>query len=288
MGEVGTVYEIISYFFIYAFLGWCCEVIFAAVKEGRFVNRGFLNGPVCPIYGFGVITVLMILWGVKDNFVLLFFGSVLLTSVLEYVTGYILEKFFHMRWWDYSSEHFNIKGYVCLKFSILWGLVCLIVVDIVHPAIENLVLHLPVRLTVVLLCVLTFAMLADAIITAIGISNTNKYLKLLSSTGIRLRKLSDTLGENLFNNTINIVQKSDAIKENLDERYEKTKHELEEQRAAVQAKFNELKSRKPLTARRIFAAFPDLSALEKNITMIKNARLEKRTSEEKEKNNEED
>ena len=92
----------------------------------------------------------------------------------------------------------------------------------------------------------------------------------------------------LFNNTINIVQKSDAIKENLDERYEKTKHELEEQRAAVQAKFNELKSRKPLTARRIFAAFPDLSALEKNITMIKNARLEKRTSEEKEKNNAED
>ena len=188
MGEVGTVYEIISYFFIYAFLGWCCEVIFAAVKEGRFVNRGFLNGPVCPIYGFGVITVLMILWGVKDNFVLLFFGSVLLTSVLEYVTGYILEKFFHMRWWDYSSEHFNIKGYVCLKFSILWGLACLIVVDIVHPAIENLVLHLPVRLTVVLLCVLTFAMLADAIITAIGISNTNKYLKLLSSTGIRRGK----------------------------------------------------------------------------------------------------
>ena len=92
----------------------------------------------------------------------------------------------------------------------------------------------------------------------------------------------------MFNNTINIVQKSDAIKENLDERYEKTKHELEEQRAAVQAKFNELKSRKPLTARRIFAAFPDLSALEKNITMIKNARLEKRTSEAKEKNNEED
>ena len=288
MGEVGTVYEIISYFFIYAFLGWCCEVIFAAVKEGRFVNRGFLNGPACPIYGFGVITVLMILWGVKDNFVLLFFGSVLLTSVLEYVTGYILEKFFHMRWWDYSSEHFNIKGYVCLKFSILWGLACLIVVDIVHPAIENLVLHLPVRLTVVLLCVLTFALLADVIITAIGISNTNKYLKLLSSTGIRLRKLSDTLGENLFSNTINIVQKGDAIKENLDEKYEKTKHELEEQRAAVQAKFNELKSRKPLTARRIFAAFPDLSALEKNITMIKNARLEKRTSEEKEKNNEED
>ena len=231
----------------------------------------------------------MIFWrGVKDNFVLLFFGSVLLTSVLEYATGYILEKFFHMRWWDYSSEHFSIKGYVCLKFSILWGLACLIVVDIVHPAIENLVLHLPVRLTVVLLCVLTFALLADVIITAIGISNTNKYLKLLSSTGIRLRKLSDTLGENLFNNTINIVQKGDAIKENLDERYEKTKQELEEQRAVVQAKFNELKSRKPLTAKRIFAAFPDLSALEKNITMIKNARLEKSTSEEKEKNNEED
>lgn len=95
-------------FFVYAFLGWCTEVGYAALRTGRFVNRGFLNGPVCPIYGFGVIIVLWVLEPLAEHILLLFLGSVVLTSALEWVTGLVLEKLFHQRWWDYSDEPFNV------------------------------------------------------------------------------------------------------------------------------------------------------------------------------------
>jgi uncharacterized membrane protein len=87
------------YFFANAFLGWCAEVVFAALKNGRFVNRGFLNGPVCPIYGFGLVAVLWGLEPIRNNLLLLYLGSVVLTTVLELATGYLMEKLFHQRWW---------------------------------------------------------------------------------------------------------------------------------------------------------------------------------------------
>ena len=92
-------HELVLLFFIYAALGWACEVAFAAGKEGKFINRGFLNGPVCPIYGFGVLGVVLTLAPVKDNVMLLYVGSFLLTSAIEFLTGFVLEKLFHARWW---------------------------------------------------------------------------------------------------------------------------------------------------------------------------------------------
>ena len=94
------------YFVIYAFLGWCCEVIFAALKTGKFVNRGFLNGPVCPVYGFGMLLVIgmqVFLLGSSDNIFTLFAGSFVLTSAIEFLTGFVLERVFHDKWWDYSD-----------------------------------------------------------------------------------------------------------------------------------------------------------------------------------------
>ena len=120
-----NIYQALWIFIIYAFLGWCSEVAFAAVNKGKFVNRGFLNGPVCPIYGVGMLIVVLCLWSLRDRPLLLFLGSALLTTALEFVTGFVLEKFFHDKWWDYSDMPFNIKGYVCLKFTVvgLGGLV---------------------------------------------------------------------------------------------------------------------------------------------------------------------
>ena len=107
-----TIYNIMWYFFIYAFLGWCTEVSFFAVKTGKFVNRGFLNGPVCPVYGFGLVIIIMALTPLKDNLLLLFVGSVVITSSLEFLTGWALEKIFHTRWWDYTNNKFNLHGYI--------------------------------------------------------------------------------------------------------------------------------------------------------------------------------
>ena len=140
-----TLEETLWLFLIYAFLGWCTEVAFAAVTRGKFVNRGMANGPICPIYGFGVLAVLFCRQPFRGNFFLLFLGSVVVTSLLELVTGWALEKFFHDKWWDYSNEPFNIKGYICLEFSIIWGLACVLVVDVIHPMIRKLVDLIPVK-----------------------------------------------------------------------------------------------------------------------------------------------
>ena len=135
--------DYIWYFFIYAVLGWCAEVIFAAVNTGKFVNRGFLNGPLCPMYGVGVAVIVFCLSPLEDNVWLTFLAAVVLTSGLEWITGFVLEKLFHQRWWDYSGLPFNIGGYICLKFSLAWGLACLLILKVIHPGIAALVHHIP-------------------------------------------------------------------------------------------------------------------------------------------------
>ena len=116
-----SVYQLLGLFLVYSFLGWCVEVTFVAVTLGQVVNRGFLNGPVCPIYGVGMLGVLLLLEPISDNILLLFFGGMLLCTAVELVGGWILEKVFHTRWWDYTDQPFNLKGYVCLGFSLMWG-----------------------------------------------------------------------------------------------------------------------------------------------------------------------
>ena len=95
------VLEYALYFFIYAILGWCVEVIHAALKRGKFENRGFLNGCWCPIYGAGVVLVLLSLTPININVFVLFIASLILTSVLEFIVGFIIEKLFKTKWWDY-------------------------------------------------------------------------------------------------------------------------------------------------------------------------------------------
>ena len=101
-------------FVLYAFIGWCTKVVYTAVTLGRFVNRGFLNEPVCPIYGFGMLLVIFCLSPLQNNLLLFFVGAILLTSALEWITGFILEKVFRAKWWDYSDSPFNLNGYICL------------------------------------------------------------------------------------------------------------------------------------------------------------------------------
>ena len=111
-------------FAAYAVMGWMAEVVFFTLKTGKFVNRGFLNGPLCPLYGFGVTGVVIIFSPIKDNVVLLFIGSMIFCTVIEYITGVILEKLFHDTWWDYSDQPFQLFGQICLPFVIIFSGLC--------------------------------------------------------------------------------------------------------------------------------------------------------------------
>ena len=110
-------------FIIYAFLGWVMECTLGIIEKRKFVNRGFLIGPYCPIYGVGVVGVTLLLSRFSNNVVLLFILSTILCGVLEYFTSYIMEKIFHARWWDYTTTKFNINGRICLETLLPFGII---------------------------------------------------------------------------------------------------------------------------------------------------------------------
>lgn len=208
-------YQFLWIFFIYAFLGWCTEVSYAALMTGRFVNRGFLNGPVCPIYGFGVVIVMACLEPLRDNLLILFLGSILLTSLLEWVTGFVLEKIFHQRWWDYSKEPFNLGGYICLRFSIGWGLACVFVSEILHPTVLLLIRLIPRPVGWVLLGVFGAAMAVDLVATVSTITKLNRRLSQIDELASRIKDASNEFGENLADRVLDAAEKGSDLRENL-------------------------------------------------------------------------
>lgn len=192
---------IAAFFMFYATAGWCVEVIYKTTSTGKFVNRGFLNGPLCPIYGVGVIGVILCLSPIKDNLLLLYISSVGLTTLLEFVTGLILEKVFHQKWWDYKNEPFNIKGYVCLKFSLLWGLACVFVMRIIQPLIMIAIERIPENVGNAIMYVYYGLMIADMIVTIAALSKITLHLKIANDIDALLNRVSEAIGSRLTDGT---------------------------------------------------------------------------------------
>lgn len=248
-----NIYQAVWIFIIYAFLGWCSEVAFAAVNKGKFVNRGFLNGPVCPIYGVGMLIVVLCLWNLRDRPLLLFLGSALLTTALEFVTGFVLERFFHDKWWDYSDMPFNIKGYVCLKFTILWGLAASFIIGAIHRFIYMLIEKTPFVLGAILLAVFSAAFIADFTVTLTALVKLPKKLKAMAEAERALRAVSDKIGENISDTTIAAKEKGEALAEENKPRLEELKVEYEKKKKEFSAMLE-----RNFVQRRIFKAFPNL------------------------------
>ena len=190
---------------------------YAALVTGKFVNRGFLNGPVCPIYGFGVVIVLAGLTPLEDNLPLLFLGSVLLTSGLEWLPGFVLEKLFHQRWWDYSDQPFNLSGYICLRFSLAWGFACLFVVKLLHPTVLLFIRLIPKTLGIALLAGIGVVMAVDLAATVSAIAKLNRRLAQIDELAARIKDASNEFGENLADRVLDAAERGADWKEDLDE-----------------------------------------------------------------------
>ena len=205
-----TFAQLAMFFFIYGFLGWCVEVAFAAVKESRFVNRGFLNGPICPIYGFGVVSVVLLLRPLAHSLPLLFLGAVAVTTLIELLTGFLLEKLFHARWWDYSPRKFNIGGYVCPLFSLIWGAACVVVVRLIHPAVDHVVRLLPDAALYTALGALFAVLAIDLAATVATIHRLGQRLKRLNDLASEIHALSDELGRAISGGALSAKRKAEA------------------------------------------------------------------------------
>lgn len=209
-----TYFQILSFFILYSFLGWVTEVVFHAVVVGKILNRGFLNGPVCPVYGFGMISVLAVSNAAEESGILVlrsdetnvvsilivFLGGMVLATSVELIAGWLLDVCFHMRWWDYSDKPFNFHGYICLSFSVMWGVGITLIVYVLHPMIEKMEsIASPGRYGWFILGFFYVVLIADAIVTVAVIIGLNKRLKELDrirkSMLVISDKLSETIGE---------------------------------------------------------------------------------------------
>ena len=204
-----SLYQTLAYFLIYSCLGWCLEVVYAAVTTGKLVNRGFLNGPVCPIYGFGMVIVLYVLTPLVDNTLLLYLGGVILPSALELVGGWALYKLYRTRWWDYSDRPFNIGGYICLEFCLLWGVGTLVIMRIVHPIVAGFAALIPPLVGVILMCALYTVYAADVVATAIAASTLADTLDTMEKLGDSIHAVSDAMTELLGTTAMTADQKMD-------------------------------------------------------------------------------
>lgn len=285
------IYDLLMYFMIYSFLGWCLEVVYHAVSKGIVVNRGFLNGPVCPIYGVTMICIFAMVHfiGTSEsghlsddmtsvNAFYIFLGGMVLSTLMELVGGFLLDKLFHARWWDYSNKPFNFHGYICPEFSILWGLAILMVVRILQPQVATMThAGLPHKPGWIIMGIFYALLLADFIVSVSIMAGLNKKIAELDNVRKEMRRFSDGLTEKLAEGGIYTAQHVDEariqgalaeaeIKEDLEERAEKHENEAFQRYLELEKRQQELHDylvekanhHKVAGIGRLLRAFPDM------------------------------
>lgn len=145
----------------YSFGGWMIESAVCSLYESKPVNRGFLKGPVCPVYGFGALITIAFLYGRTDRIFLIFFGGMALDCAVEYVTAVLLDKLFHAKWWDYSDQRFNFQGRICLSCGLAFGFLSVLLVKCIHPVVAGWTYSVPDQIRVFLALVIFAIIEAD-------------------------------------------------------------------------------------------------------------------------------
>lgn len=254
-------------FFLYSTLGWLCECIYCSVPAKKFINRGFLAGPYCPIYGCGALIVIHLLEPFSKSPITVFLLGILFTSTLEYITSYSMEKLFHTKWWDYSTYRFHINGRVCLKNSLLFGVLCLVVLYGIHPLLMDILNLIPYSLRTILALSFSLIFLYDLFTTTQALLRRNKEFLEIEAC---LRELAEDFKKANLNplkegyaeslrNVLDSTNADEMLKKHLDALRSRM-HILQELRAKTQERLSrafptriEAKSR--MTAEKLIAIF---------------------------------
>jgi len=270
-------YYIFYLFVLYSFFGWIYESSFVSIQKKSFVNRGFLYGPMIPIYGMGALLINLMFWEYRDHYFLVFLGGTCLATILEYVTSLFMELLFHTRWWDYSNYRFNLQGRVCLMVSLFWGVLTLLMLHVFQPGIDILILKIPRRTGEILGYVIIPLITADIIVTAVYTKKFEHLLVKLHNLRqdmiayIESTKIYET-GEELMEKLSSLKMMGmftefrlfvDAKVHNVWENKQNNKSELKELRPDIEIKMKEffkqyqdLKTRKAHI--RLLKAFPSM------------------------------
>ena len=202
--------DIWIYFITYSFLGWIMESIFRSVCEKKLINTGFLRGPFCPIYGIGAIIMILFLKNFSNNLILLFFISIIVFTIWEYLVGVVLEKLFHTKYWDYSDNKFNFQGRICLMNSIFWGILGVVFIQYIHPFIENIIEKVDIRLLTYIYSIIGIVMLIDAITSIIKVKNIKVTLEKIEELNKeikeKLKEITEEGKTDILENIQNLVE----------------------------------------------------------------------------------
>ncbi len=204
-----TFIEWVSFFYIYCFFGWCIESAIVSVSERRFVNRGFLHLPLLPLYGFGALSILLATCRFLDKPLLVYIVGMAAATVLEYFTGWLMETLFKTRYWDYSEEQWNLHGRICVKSSLFWGALSLLLSYGIHPLIAEPLQSLPRLLLIICCSILTVAMVIDTVISGKAALDVNKVLEAVANAKAEIEELRAQIKEDI---------ESDRLKEQLTRR----------------------------------------------------------------------
>ena len=237
---------LLLYFFLYACLGWILETTYCSVVERRFVVRGFLYGPICPIYGVGVL--MMICWfsPFLSHPLLFYVLATVCMSALEYSVGWFLEAATHIKYWDYSHFRFNLHGRICLWVCLLWGALAYLMLFWVHPFVSGWVLRIPLPLRRGAAGLLSLLLVLDAALTIRDLALMSKVLARLSQAGEELR-LQLALGRAQLNDRLESIL--DAAPGTLDEAAER-----------LRARYADLLAKAERRTRRFLASYSHMSS----------------------------
>lgn len=239
-------------FYAYCFLGWCFESTVVSVQQRRFVNRGFLRGPMLPIYGFGATILLHVSLPLYDRPVELFLASMVAATVFEYVVGVLMETLFKVKYWDYSTHRFQFQGRICLQSSLCWGFLGLILARAIHPPVEAIVVWLPFWALIVVDVLLSAAFISDVAVsvrTALDLARVLEELDKLREQGAELREqLSETALVQLTKLSYRVdeargewSEKMDEAREQLTERVDEAREQLTERVGGARGQLSDAK-----------------------------------------------
>lgn len=190
-----TIYELLWLFLVYSFIGWIIETVAGSVKWHRFVNRGFFTGPFCFVYGFSAVLMTMTLWELENQWFFLFSGCALQATLIEWLTGKFLERLNHHKWWDYSNKKFNFDGYICLQYTLLWGVLGCIAMKYGNHIFAGLFDMIPGLVRKIVIWVLIGIALIDLIASVAAIFHIKKEIPVVHQWSHRLSKWTYNFGE---------------------------------------------------------------------------------------------
>ncbi len=271
-----SIFDLYFYFMIYSFLGWALESAYVSASNKTWTNRGFISGPLCPIYGTGATLVIVALTPFKNNLLLMFLGGVFIATVVEYVIALLLEKIFHATWWDYSQMRFQLQGRICLRRSLEWGVLTVVMMHLIQPPIQRFVAWIPRTTGEFIGVLLLMYLMADASVTVMNIFQLKEKIARLEEAGLGLREKMESVtlfeAKKEFLDYLEGLPIAEALN-NLKARLEEHNGQMMQLRAEERLKFefflSEMKDklekrdkilkRNTLTERRIAKAFPRLN-----------------------------